>query len=186
MARKQHTRNASGPAGPSQRQLRAGELIRHALVDILREEEIHDETLAGVSITVTMSKGPLTDSNPSNIALPANVPGSGRRSRPISSSPNASRIAGGKAAFRSGSSSASSSAKSPSNAARMIGAACSYGARMWEPSADISVPGKSSERAAPAASSRPSSGRVVPCTKSSVANNNSKDRSNARCARSGS
>lgn len=53
MARKQHTRNASGPAGPSQRQLRAGELIRHALVDILREEEIHDETLAGVSITVT-------------------------------------------------------------------------------------------------------------------------------------
>ena len=53
MARKQHTRNASGPAGPSQRQLRAGELIRHALVDILREEEIHDEALAGVSITVT-------------------------------------------------------------------------------------------------------------------------------------
>ena len=30
MAHKQHTRNASGPAGPSQRQLRAGELIRHA------------------------------------------------------------------------------------------------------------------------------------------------------------
>ena len=53
MARKQHTRNSSGPAGPSQRQLRAGELIRHALVDILREEEIHDEALAGVSITVT-------------------------------------------------------------------------------------------------------------------------------------
>ena len=53
MARKQHTRNSSGPAGPSQRQLRAGELIRHALVDILREEEIHDEALHGVSITVT-------------------------------------------------------------------------------------------------------------------------------------
>ncbi|MBX9706422.1 MAG: 30S ribosome-binding factor RbfA [Caulobacteraceae bacterium] len=50
---KQHTRNASGPAGPSQRQLRAGELIRHALVDVLREEEIHDEALRGVSITVT-------------------------------------------------------------------------------------------------------------------------------------
>ncbi|MGA0544606.1 30S ribosome-binding factor RbfA [Brevundimonas sp. VNH65] len=53
MARKQHTRNASGPQGPSQRQLRAGELIRHALVDVLREEDIHDEALAGVSITVT-------------------------------------------------------------------------------------------------------------------------------------
>ena len=53
MARKQHTRNASGPLGPSQRQLRAGELIRHALVDVLRENAIHDEALLGVSITVT-------------------------------------------------------------------------------------------------------------------------------------
>ena len=53
MAHKQHTRNASGPSGPSQRQLRAGELIRHALVDILREEDIHDEALVGVSVTVT-------------------------------------------------------------------------------------------------------------------------------------
>ena len=53
MAHKQHTRNSSGPAGPSQRQLRAGELIRHALVDVLREHGIHDEALDGVSITVT-------------------------------------------------------------------------------------------------------------------------------------
>lgn len=53
MSRKQHTRNATGPQGPSQRQLRAGELIRHALVDVLREQEIHDEALLGVSITVT-------------------------------------------------------------------------------------------------------------------------------------
>ncbi len=53
MGRKQHTRNASGAQGPSQRQLRAGELIRHALVDILREEEIHDEAMQGVSVTVT-------------------------------------------------------------------------------------------------------------------------------------
>ena len=51
MSRKQHTRNAMGPQGPSQRQLRAGELIRHALVDVLREQAIHDEALAGVSIT---------------------------------------------------------------------------------------------------------------------------------------
>lgn len=40
-------------AGPSQRQLRAGELIRHALVDILREEDINDPDLAGVSVTVS-------------------------------------------------------------------------------------------------------------------------------------
>ena len=53
MGRKQHTRNASGPHGPSQRQLRAGELIRHALVEVLREEDIHDEALTGVSVTVT-------------------------------------------------------------------------------------------------------------------------------------
>jgi ribosome-binding factor A len=43
----------SEPIGPTQRQLRAGELVRHALVEILREEEIHDEALHGVSITVT-------------------------------------------------------------------------------------------------------------------------------------
>lgn len=53
MGRKQHTRNASGAQGPSQRQLRAGELIRHALVEVLREEEIHDPAMEGVSVTVT-------------------------------------------------------------------------------------------------------------------------------------
>ena len=53
MGRKQHTRNAAGPQGPSQRQLRAGELIRHALVEVLREEEIHDPAMEGVSVTVT-------------------------------------------------------------------------------------------------------------------------------------
>ena len=37
----------------SQRQLRAGELIRHALVEVLREEEIHDPALKDVSVTVT-------------------------------------------------------------------------------------------------------------------------------------
>ena len=40
-------------AGPSQRQLRAGELVRHALVDILREEDIADADLTGVSVTVS-------------------------------------------------------------------------------------------------------------------------------------
>ena len=41
------------PPGPSQRQLRAGELIRHALVEVLRTEDINDEALNGVSITLT-------------------------------------------------------------------------------------------------------------------------------------
>jgi ribosome-binding factor A len=39
--------------GPSQRQLRAGELVRHALADILRQGELHDEALEAVSVTVT-------------------------------------------------------------------------------------------------------------------------------------
>ena len=41
------------PRGPSQRQLRAGELVRHALVEILRAEEFSDPDLAGVSVTLT-------------------------------------------------------------------------------------------------------------------------------------
>jgi len=41
------------PRGPSQRQLRAGELMRHALVEILREEDFSDPDLAGVSVTIT-------------------------------------------------------------------------------------------------------------------------------------
>lgn len=40
-------------AGPSQRQLRAGELIRHALVEILRHENFVDPVLADAVITVT-------------------------------------------------------------------------------------------------------------------------------------
>ena len=39
--------------GPSQRQLRAGELVRHALVDILRHEAFDDPALASASVTVT-------------------------------------------------------------------------------------------------------------------------------------
>src|SRR5258706_14029665 len=41
------------PRGPSQRQLRAGELMRHALVEILRAQEITDPDLAGISVTLT-------------------------------------------------------------------------------------------------------------------------------------
>src|SRR6185295_10670399 len=42
--------------GPSQRQLRVGEVLRHALSDILRENEIRDPDLEGVSVTVTQVK----------------------------------------------------------------------------------------------------------------------------------
>lgn len=40
-------------AGPSQRQLRAGELIRHALSEIFQREDLRDPALKGVSITVS-------------------------------------------------------------------------------------------------------------------------------------
>lgn len=39
--------------GPSQRQLRVGEELRHALAAILMRDELHDPDLAGVSITVS-------------------------------------------------------------------------------------------------------------------------------------
>ena len=45
-----------GPMGPSQRQLRVGEALRHALAEVLRENEIRDPDLDGVSVTVTQVK----------------------------------------------------------------------------------------------------------------------------------
>jgi ribosome-binding factor A len=48
-----HGRKKGATRPTSQRQLRAGELVRHALVEILREEELQDPALAGVSITIT-------------------------------------------------------------------------------------------------------------------------------------
>jgi ribosome-binding factor A len=39
--------------GPSQRQLKAGELIRRALAEILTREDIRDPALKGVSITIS-------------------------------------------------------------------------------------------------------------------------------------
>ena len=57
MSNHRNTRGGKGgarpPAGPTQRQLRAGELVRHALVEVLREEDLSDPALEGVSITVT-------------------------------------------------------------------------------------------------------------------------------------
>ncbi len=50
-----HTRNEKHD-GPSQRQLRAGELVRHALVEVLRREELFDEALVGKTVTVSEVK----------------------------------------------------------------------------------------------------------------------------------
>jgi ribosome-binding factor A len=44
------------PAGPSQRQLRVGELLRHAVSEILGRGEVRDPELEGVSVTVTQVK----------------------------------------------------------------------------------------------------------------------------------
>ncbi|HUE66206.1 MAG TPA: 30S ribosome-binding factor RbfA [Rhizomicrobium sp.] len=45
-----------GGNGPSQRQLRVGEMLRHALADVLRENDIRDPELEGVSVTITQVK----------------------------------------------------------------------------------------------------------------------------------
>ena len=42
--------------GPSQRQLRVGEMLRHALAQILARADIRDPELDGVSITITQVK----------------------------------------------------------------------------------------------------------------------------------
>lgn len=47
---------SSGSAGPSQRQLRVGEALRHALAEILARNEIRDADLSGISVTVTQVK----------------------------------------------------------------------------------------------------------------------------------
>ena len=42
-----------GSGGPSQRQLRVGEALRHALAEILARGELRDPELAGLQVTVT-------------------------------------------------------------------------------------------------------------------------------------
>jgi ribosome-binding factor A len=54
MPRRQHSHSQS--AGPTQRQLRVGEMLRHALADILRQVDIRDDDLKGVSVTITQVK----------------------------------------------------------------------------------------------------------------------------------
>ncbi len=46
-------RHITKPSGPSQRQLRVGEMLRHALSEILMRGEIRDPALDGTPITVT-------------------------------------------------------------------------------------------------------------------------------------
>lgn len=49
----QHAPRRRGPAGPSQRQLRAGELVRHALAEIMRQDTLADPALQGAPVTVS-------------------------------------------------------------------------------------------------------------------------------------
>lgn len=52
MARRKHHRENSPAVGPSQRALRVGELIRHAIADMLIRGEVHDPVIEGHLITV--------------------------------------------------------------------------------------------------------------------------------------
>jgi ribosome-binding factor A len=62
MPRPSHPRRSSrhghrdASHGPTQRQLRVGEALRHALAEVLRENEIRDPDLEGVSVTITQIK----------------------------------------------------------------------------------------------------------------------------------
>ena len=52
MARRRHQRDPGASPMPSQRQLRVGELIRHALAEMLTRGEVHDPVIEGHLITV--------------------------------------------------------------------------------------------------------------------------------------
>ena len=51
MVRQKHNRDRAS-SGPSQRQLRVGELIRHALAEMLSRGEVHDPTIESHMITI--------------------------------------------------------------------------------------------------------------------------------------
>jgi ribosome-binding factor A len=48
-----HTNTHRKTTGPTQRQLRVGELVRHALAEMLSRGEIHDDVLATHVVTVS-------------------------------------------------------------------------------------------------------------------------------------
>ncbi len=52
MSRSDHVSSAKA-RGPSQRQLRVGELIRHVLSDLLTRGDVHDPVLESAIVTVT-------------------------------------------------------------------------------------------------------------------------------------
>jgi len=52
IAMPRHHQRDRSPAGPSQRQLRVGELIRHALAEMLSRSEIHDPVIEAHMITI--------------------------------------------------------------------------------------------------------------------------------------
>ena len=56
MSRRHTASSRDRASGPTQRQLRVGEMLRHALADILRRDEIRDPDLLGVSVTITQVK----------------------------------------------------------------------------------------------------------------------------------
>jgi ribosome-binding factor A len=49
-------RHAHRELGPSQRQLRVGEMLRHTLAQILNRSDVRDPDLEGVSVTITQVK----------------------------------------------------------------------------------------------------------------------------------
>jgi ribosome-binding factor A len=52
MPRRHHQRDSATSDTPSQRQLRVGELVRHALAEMLTRGEVHDPVIEGHLITV--------------------------------------------------------------------------------------------------------------------------------------
>ncbi|MEZ5844752.1 MAG: 30S ribosome-binding factor RbfA [Hyphomicrobiaceae bacterium] len=48
-----HSQSQGPGKGPSQRQLRVGELIRHALAEMLARGEVHDDVLASHVVTIS-------------------------------------------------------------------------------------------------------------------------------------
>jgi ribosome-binding factor A len=55
-SRQTRDRSSGRDAGPSQRMLRVGEMLRHALAQILSRNDIADPHLKGVSVTITQVK----------------------------------------------------------------------------------------------------------------------------------
>jgi ribosome-binding factor A len=56
MARRASSPSSDHRSGPTQRQLRVGEMLRHALAEVLRRGDIRDPDLVGISVTITQIK----------------------------------------------------------------------------------------------------------------------------------